>query len=151
VNGNELWVGTYGGIEIFDGDSWTNHSFPGTSNGIYCIDEDEAGNIWVCMKDNGVFRYGGAIAGIEEVNSSTAGVMVYPNPANQTITIHIKSIYNLNFTARVFSLDGKLVDSYSLLSKQSEIDISRLTPGMYLLHITDGGGKKIATQKFFKY
>jgi len=151
VNDNELWVGTYGGIEIFDGDSWTNQSFPGTSNGIHCIDEDEAGNIWVCMKDNGVFRYGGAITKVREVHSSPIEVEVFPNPANETISIHIKSIFKPHFTARVFSLDGKLVASYGLLSKQSEIDISKLSSGMYLLYVTDDGGRFITSRKFFKY
>ena len=81
-------------------------------------------------------------AGVEENNAVT--LSIYPNPANNNLTIstNSNSVENVN----VYAMNGQLVLSNSLNSKT--IDVSSLEAGVYLIQVQTENG--IASQRFIK-
>jgi hypothetical protein len=80
-------------------------------------------------------------------------ISVYPNPANNQITI-----YNLQFTMKSIEVSDLLGNKHiSLLSAQPQpenneertLDISSLAPGVYFVHVTDEKRNK-SVRKFVK-
>lgn len=62
--------------------------------------------------------------------SSVGTVNVYPNPANEMVTVQSSSaISQVNF----YDLDGRLVATHACNSKSIEIDIAELPAGCYIL------------------
>ncbi|MEH6536741.1 MAG: FG-GAP-like repeat-containing protein [Psychroserpens sp.] len=78
-------------------------------------------------------------------NSLTDELVIYPNPAKDVI--NIKSL-ELNESAiyTIFDITGKRIMNSKLNS--ASIDVSKLTPGNYILRIVSG--TKIKSQKFVK-
>jgi len=77
-------------------------------------------------------------------NNRTTGIAtnnfvfgVYPNPSNGVFTI---ALAVANATADVYDLTGKKVASFNLQSITSQIDISSLSNGTYLLNINTANG-----------
>jgi hypothetical protein len=77
----------------------------------------------------------GVTTGINEDNSS-AGITLYPNPANSFLNIAINENMIAN-TALIYDVNGKAVKTLSLTNtdKNFQTDISSLTPGIYLFVI----------------
>ena len=71
---------------------------------------------------------------------------VYPNPAKSFIIV-----YNYqngqNRTAELFDLGGRLIKRQSLLSLATRLTINNVPNGLYVLRVTDAGGKIIRTEK----
>jgi hypothetical protein len=72
---------------------------------------------------------------------------IYPNPANDVITCETDFHYNLQYS--IFDGYGKLLlEGISHNNRFFHIDISKLTPGIYILRMNNM--KSIATYKFMK-
>jgi len=91
---------------------------------------------------------------------------VYPNPANESISLLLKSQINTNLSIEISDLDGKVInlnnsniqhnyhiinDNYALDTGLNiiKIDIKKLAKGMYLLKLKDNTGELHFT-KFLK-
>ena len=80
---------------------------------------------------------------VNDVNSNT-GILLYPNPANNTFSI--KKNNSNNTTVKVFSLTGQLL----LQTQQTEnISIGSFPAGIYTVQILSSG--KTYTEKLTKY
>ena len=80
----------------------------------------------------------GLPVGIDPVNETLTGFALYPNPANEKITIQYDD--NQSQTLRIFAFNGQLIYTESILQIQSvEIDVSTLKPGIYF--VTDDRGQ----------
>ena len=78
-------------------------------------------------------------------------VSVYPNPASSFIKIRVDHGVGLQITASLKDINGRIVWSGNAkdpaaLATQS-IDVSKLTGGIYILHLADINGKSIAQTK----
>jgi len=80
-----------------------------------------------------------------EANASRADVKLFPNPGQDMIGV--KGIQSNNNNVEIFSLDGKLINSFSLNS-DSGFSVEHLSPGVFLVRIT--GNNSIHTLKFIK-
>ncbi|NRA93649.1 MAG: T9SS type A sorting domain-containing protein, partial [Psychroserpens sp.] len=69
-------------------------------------------------------------------NQYIEGLNIYPNPI-QSETLHIVSKQNAQKTIEIFDVLGKRRLAASILGK--ELDISRLTPGLYIIKIHEKG------------
>lgn len=78
---------------------------------------------------------------INENNNSQENYKVYPNPLNSKLTIEIEIAKEKEF--RIFSTVGELVLSGRLNSNINTIDISSLSPNVYVLNIDDHSIKLI--------
>jgi len=94
----------------------------------------------------------GAVVGIGEYDLSHDPpiVFAYPNPATDRLNIEISRQLDQNAVMEVYSIDGKLVYSYTLLKHQQlmNIDISNLSHGLYFLRVYNTGFN--STVKFSK-
>ena len=70
--------------------------------------------------------------GIEDVIEKNEPVYVYPNPASETIYFKEEAIH-----ATIYQINGRLV---SQATNTSEMNISNLTPGIYLIKVTTDNG-----------
>ena len=70
---------------------------------------------------------------------------IFPNPAQNKIKINAS--FDIN-TVEIYSILGQKVISLTINNTSSEIDISKLSSGAYLVKITSDG--KISTQKLIK-
>lgn len=75
--------------------------------------------------------------GIDPTQNS--GIIVYPNPAMDFITIENPAGFKNHTAIEIYDLSGQvLLKKENLSSHSAAIDISGLRPGMYLLKVHDG-------------
>ncbi|MFT3933470.1 MAG: M43 family zinc metalloprotease [Chitinophagaceae bacterium] len=76
-------------------------------------------------------------------------VLLYPNPAVQTITMQVNKDNGASGkTIMLYNQMGQMLRTFRLISKQQPIDISELKPGIYFIKM-EGAGKN-AMMKFVK-
>ncbi|MFT6826537.1 MAG: hypothetical protein ACJAYD_001098, partial [Patiriisocius sp.] len=75
---------------------------------------------------------------------NTLNVVVYPNPASDTVTI--KAPNQDVFKIEVFDIAGKLLFETQETSDLMTIDVSQLRQGVYFLKINDTLTKKLIVQ-----
>ena len=71
-------------------------------------------------------------------------IKIYPNPSNNHVTIETQ-LTNLNI--EIFDLNGRLVHSHNSLRRQSEINVSHLEKGLYILKIYYKDSMDLITKK----
>jgi len=64
-------------------------------------------------------------------------VKVYPNPVNSTL--NIESVSNIN-NIQVYSIHGVLISNTSVNTKKSQIDVSNLVTGVYMIQLHTNTG-----------
>ena len=100
------------------------------------LDEIRIGNTWESVVTNP------STASVNDVFASK--VSVYPNPANEFVTI--SSAVEIN-KVEVYNLLGKKVISASKLNNNN-LDISSLAKGVYMMKLTSG--ESVASKKLIK-
>jgi hypothetical protein len=83
--------------------------------------------------------------GINKVKESN--LSVYPNPANDKITIEIPEGQTPGQLS-IINLDGEVVLMYSLIKPKTQIDVSNLRGGVYFIRLTTKF--KVCVEKFVK-
>ena len=71
-----------------------------------------------------------AVFDIKEKNK----INIYPNPAKEKITIEYIR-FEKEFSIELFDFSGKLVETKTMKSNISELDLSKFTKGFYTLKI----------------
>jgi len=61
-------------------------------------------------------------------------IMIYPNPANEKITIEYDKSSDETFKVTIFSLEGNIAKSFTIKGENS-VDVSKLAQGSYVLQI----------------
>jgi hypothetical protein len=70
-------------------------------------------------------------------------IQIFPNPVKDYITIQSKQLPTLQGkTARILTMEGKPVFIQQLKTNNEKIKLGHLSPGIYLLSIGDGNGKR---------
>jgi len=84
-------------------------------------------------------------SGVEEgVDNSM--INVYPNPANNQITIG-GLFTNMRYTASIVDLSGRTVMTNAVSTNGNTLDVSGLSAGVYMLNVTDESGALVGLQK----
>lgn len=86
------------------------------------------------------------LVAIEE-NSNDINFTIYPNPSNGKYLIKLNRFFK--GTIEIYNLVGQKVSSVELTSDSTEIDITNLEPGVYLVRI--GNEKESITKKVIQY
>jgi hypothetical protein len=123
----------------------TLQSFTPTSTShYYCIVSDTLG----CLSDTSNVIYV-VITGISNISSNNLFVNIYPTPANDKIIIDVPSYSVKNKTVlELHSIDGKLLNIISIQKSKTEINISELPAGVYLIKVNDTTG--VTVKKIIK-
>ena len=76
-------------------------------------------------------------------------VKLYPNPATTYVTFDLQKNYRAGLTITVYNgvLGKKVFESANVPSKVT-VDLSDFNRGVYIYHISDGGGRIIESGKF---
>jgi len=87
-------------------------------------------------------------------NTLSPGLKAYPNPAKDVLNVELPIGVNKVMTLLVTDVSGKTILSKAVQSIKGgnlvQLDISHLTPGMYLLKLTCPSGCENAVMKFEK-
>ncbi len=134
--------------------NWGAEDFPSgvaTQDGanIQCV----AGTYNVSFRsDTGEYTFSSS-SSTEDV-LSPSDISVFPNPANQTISVSIENeLLTGNLRAVIFDMNGKIVftkNSNTLNGQELTLNIANLTSGNYLLQLTNENvivGKRISVLK----
>jgi hypothetical protein len=81
------------------------------------------------------------------VQKPAAKMLLWPNPASQSIHVQIHD--GEGALAQVYDFGGKLVATHILDGDESDIALDGYSPGLYLLHVATTGGQAIV-ERFFK-
>lgn len=104
--------------------AWYNFNVAGTVTGIIV---DSAN--WIINKVVGP-THDGTLSGIDKYNNTEAETSLYPNPANDLITVKSDG----NFTFVLYDITGKLILSKKCNTLET-IDVSRFSAGLYSYQI----------------
>ncbi len=77
-------------------------------------------------------------------------INIYPNPSKESITIDISSNNSLKFKAEIFDIQGKKLKQQRLTKVKSEMNISDLSRGIYIIKIKNENKKVIKCNKIVK-
>ena len=72
----------------------------------------------------------------------------YPNPAQNTVNITFSDEIDCQ-SIEIYSIDGRIVETYGRASLQTAIDISNLNPGVYILKVNMADGREF-TERIVK-
>ncbi len=162
-----LWIGTSGGVAVFDGvDSWavfTTKNSPLPTGNIYKVANDKNGNHWFGNDSKGLAKLSGfrmpekttakpVVANQQEQNDDTERsitpaakseekVRINPHLADGYITISLESpSAAVTFT----NSNGKVVKTVPNYKSGQRINISKMSKGMYTVGVkTIRGERKI--------
>lgn len=73
----------------------------------------------------------------------------YPNPATDFLILKVENSGNRKLFYQLTDINGKLLENKAVVSNETSIDMSRLTPAPYFLKVTDNI-KEVKTFKIVK-
>ncbi|MFM6926332.1 MAG: T9SS type A sorting domain-containing protein, partial [Ferruginibacter sp.] len=83
-------------------------------------------------------------------NNPDAGHVIYPNPAvNNTIKIRFKA-NETSYDVDLVDVSGRLIKRYQNISGE-DLQIDHVTPGVYILRITDRLTKAVTSERVLVY
>lgn len=106
----------------------------------------EGGNFTLTAKEKAIC---GLTVGTSEIKSSENLFQVYPNPFNDILTIEHVMKSKVENRIEIINCNGIIVQTYNIESEKFRINTSLLTPGIYLIRITEGN-KTISQTKAIK-
>ncbi len=80
---------------------------------------------------------------ISKVNIPELNITVFPNPANGTINVLFNEMVNDNTELNIFDMTGKLVYNQNILNQRTQVDISQLQKGFYLVKFGNQKGESV--------
>ncbi len=98
------------------------------------------GNVYYRLKmidGDGTFAYSKIISLKNDGNQP----IVYPNPANASITINVNHTLLLS-TATLYNIAGTRLQNIKIISNQQQINVTSLTSGVYILKFADGTAER---------
>jgi len=91
----------------------------------------------------------GTTVSIQEPRSQQSGIMMFPNPAHDRISIGINGKVGEDVLIRIFTVTGKQVMHHEFCNRrQFQLDVSSLLKGVYLVVIETTLGRE--TRKLVK-
>lgn len=106
-------------------------------------------SIGYTVGDGGViFKYSGFV-GIQE-NESEITAVIYPNPANDAVTISTSKLIDNDCTLNIYNIAGELVKSEKVVKNQQQINTVDLANGCYIIELKSDniiGKQKLVIQR----
>ncbi|MFT6338436.1 MAG: hypothetical protein ACJATI_005210 [Halioglobus sp.] len=126
----------YSGVPIFAADAGSEFScyLNVDSREYYYIDKDPA--LYMLISTSSA-----CMTTFLDIGKDIGKIIIFPNPANDFITIKLDDSFNRNIIAQLFSMDGKQIIYKKYDVDNLSMDISILKAGIYLLEINQNGNK----------
>jgi hypothetical protein len=82
---------------------------------------------------------------------SALSAVIFPNPADQFVSIQTNLVPDSHFDIQLINLNGKLISIYRMSSNQFRISDLTLPSGLYLLNFYDPNGKFLLQKELSIY
>ncbi len=76
-------------------------------------------------------------AGVNRVTGSNVGLMVYPNPAHEQVTVDVAGSISGKAAISILDVTGKLLRTETMTGAKAQINLNGLASGVYMLRYTD--------------
>jgi hypothetical protein len=153
AGGNLVWVGQMGGTNTGQANSmaldaagniYSAGSFAGTS------DFDPGASTFNMTAsssgfDGYVVKLGSSATSVELLYEKASEVSVYPNPASEKFTL--TGPFNAESFVEITDLSGRLILSENLGGNDTELNVSGLCNGVYLINVFEKKGSKSKTAR----
>ncbi len=93
----------------------------------------QGNHLYIGTSNNSVYVYGPPVTNIQQVNTTQLNVKVFPNPAQNLITI---TATNSIKTAEFFNVLGERIMVADIGANTAQVNISAFSPGIYFVCIT---------------
>ena len=77
-------------------------------------------------------------------------IKVFPNPADKTITVSVTAEAQKPLILQIYTTTGTLLNESKSTKRETIVDISSLTPGMYFIQVRNAYCQLLKTEKFIK-
>lgn len=77
-------------------------------------------------------------------------VRIYPNPASNSITIQGKKEFRKPLRVQLYNLAGVLLKEEMSYRNEFQVDISTLTPGVYMMKLFNGNEQEVQIEKLIR-
>lgn len=120
------------------------------NNGLYSVTVVPLSDVNVCMdaQKRVVFSYTDATTSVTNVAGATNALTLYPNPANQTVTLKLDAAAG-NYTLQVSNISGQKVMEQMIThqggSSSVAFPVNQLPNGLYLVKLS--GSREVWTEK----
>lgn len=75
---------------------------------------------------------------VGNMDNDAVSLAVYPNPATNYVTVGLGGMGTIDGTITISNLNGSVLQSQKVSAKTTNVDISNLPAGIYMLKYTDG-------------
>ena len=91
------------------------------------------------------FKLTGSFEGVNDLNNNALHFRVFPNPANDFVSVSFNSDNNKELTLSIYNIHGELLRKEIIQQNKQSIDIRNISSGTYLLEAKskDNTGKQI--------
>ncbi|MEI6349281.1 MAG: T9SS type A sorting domain-containing protein [Bacteroidota bacterium] len=89
------------------------------------------------------------VIGLEEAKEINLLVSAYPNPTKEFLNLKVENYTVENLSYQLFDIQGKLLESKKIESKETSIVTSNLVPATYFLRVIESN-REIKTFKIIK-
>lgn len=89
------------------------------------------------------------LTSLKESTLSQLGVQIYPNPTQGQFNIKTAGMSLEPLMVKIYTLNGKLLQSHIIRSNEMQLDLSGHAAGMYLISVQQG--ELIGHEKVVKY
>jgi len=90
------------------------------------------------------------LTGSEEIRGIDLISSVYPNPVSEFLTLRVEELEIPDLKYQLLDVNGRLLENNMIKSRETIINMERLTAGIYFLIVTDNN-KDLKTFKIIKY
>ncbi len=99
--------------------------------------------------DGVVFKWRPTVTGTSELTANSEGVNVYPNPSNGKFTMQLSAGTQHVVSIEIYNMLGEKVhsNSYQLLAKSYQLDLSSQPNGVYLYRVIAESGSLVGEGK----
>jgi hypothetical protein len=84
-----------------------------------------------------------SVVGVEEIQNSVTDALIFPNPANDHVTVLLADMPTNGMSVTLTDAAGRVVHTITggALSNRIELDVAALQRGMYIVRIAESDGR----------
>ncbi|MEI6348774.1 MAG: YCF48-related protein [Bacteroidota bacterium] len=126
--------GDYTSDEYLEASTW---SIRNECHGLYSMCFPDANTGYVCGHNGTILKLKTESQTIESIENITSKspLIVYPNPATETVNITINHIVDENTTINIYNILGNIIYSEKLKQPKTQINIRDFSAGVYLVEV----------------
>lgn len=135
---------TYTGIQTFTAG---NSSGERTYNTTYQMSNNNVYLYRIRINElSGNYSYSSVARISSGCGNASSEVLLYPSPAASTVTLTVSDTKLINSKASVVDITGKIHMNFIINANTKNIDVSKLSPGMYMIRLEDGSNARFMKQ-----